>query len=217
MELTLIDNAVYTRQLGLDTTIQKKSADLMYDLICDKFDSSIDDGYSNFNEQIPITTKVYSKYNYFLYPVPGNYELFNKIKETFYQCLKHSNWNVEPHYYIQAWLNYYKKGEYIDWHSHAAPSMKGWHGFYCVDVEPNSKTMYRFPDKEQITNVQSKNDLVVISPSNNDSHRSSEWNEEKPRITIAFDIIPQSSLFAGARKTNNLSNTWKELNHWIPL
>ena len=212
MELTLIDDTIYTRNLGLDTNTQKKSANLMYDLICDNFVGLDNDSVG---KSTP-TTKVYAEYNYLMYPVPGNYELYNKIKETFYQCLNHSNWNVEPQYYIQAWLNYYKKGDYIDWHGHAPPEMKAWHGFYCVDVEPSSQTMYKLPNKEHISIVQSKNDLMVVSPSNGDLHKSSEWNEETPRITIAFDIIPQSILFEGVH-THNIVNTWKAINHWIPL
>jgi hypothetical protein len=113
---------------------------------------------------------------------------------------------------MQAWLNVYRTGEFIDWHSHWPAEFESWHGFYCVDVEPNSSTTYRLfgkiPEKDDIV-VTSQDNLLVISRSDGDYHRSSEWNNpDKPRITVAFDIIPMSKLY----ERRNY-----EKNHWIPI
>ena len=58
--------------------------------------------------------------------------------------------------------------------------------------------------------IQSKNDLLVLSKSENDVHRSSEWMYDHPRITLAFDIVPTKMLFE-----NN--KTFMLKNHWIPI
>jgi len=61
---------------------------------------------------------------------------------------------------------------------------------------------------EENVKIESKNNLLVIGKSDNDEHRSSVWNQETPRITIAFDILPMSSI--NKLQSNNL-------NHWIPI
>ena len=48
---------------------------------------------------------------------------------------------------------------------------------------------------------------MVVGKSENDRHRSSIWNEEhRPRITIAFDIVPIESV-----------DDPLEANYFIPL
>lgn len=206
MELNLIDNYVYTRMLDLDLTQQKNTADLMYNFILDKFQ---DDGVG-YTGQSTMTTKLYLKYNYLMYPVAGISKLYGEIRDTFHACKNHKpQQRMYTEYHMQCWLNYYNKGDYIDWHGHWPESYDGWHGFYCLDVEPDSNTQYKVPNNTEITTIESKNNLLVISKSDGDLHRSSEWiHEDRPRITIAFDIIPSVNLFA---------NNHTDLNHWIPV
>ena len=107
-------------------------------------------------------------------------------------------------------MNIYRKGDFIDWHTHWPKEKNSWHGFFCVDCEP-SYTTYRLPNRYEPVNVTSENNLLVIGKSDNDRHRSSEWPyTDRDRITIAFDIIPRQSIvpcfpYDGA------------LNHWIPF
>lgn len=212
MDIQLHNDYVYTRQLDLDLAEQRYAARTMYEYIMSNFTSNRETDYNR--GLAPQTTNLYAQYNYFLYPIPGLHELFNEIKETFHKCyLRHYNGTLptEP-FYTQAWLNVYREGEFIDWHSHWPAEFESWHGFYCVDVEPNSSTTYRLfgniPEKDDIV-VPSQDNLLVISRSDGDIHRSSEWNNlYKPRITIAFDIIPRSELY-------NRKNY--EKNHWIPI
>jgi hypothetical protein len=211
MDLQLHENYVYTRQLNLNLQEQIQSATYMYDYICDNFTADVKVHPS---AQATMTTELYNKYNYLMYPIPGAHSLYESIKETFHACNKHAGDGQEPNkeYYIQCWLNVYKKDEFIDWHGHWDPKYESWHGFYCVDVEPDSYTTYRVigrvPEKDDII-IASKNNLLVISKSDGDFHRSSEWkNPDKPRITIAFDIIPACKLLEG----NHISK-----NHWVPI
>ena len=205
MNIQLHNDYVYTRQLDLNLAEQKYAARTMYEYIMTNFTSNRETDYNK--GMAPQTTSLYAQYNYFLYPIPGLHELFEKVKETFHAC--HSA--NEP-FYIQAWLNVYRAGEFIEWHSHWPPEFESWHGFYCVDVEPDSSTTYRLfgriPEKDDIV-VPSRDNLLVLSRSDGDNHRSSEWtHKDRPRITVAFDIIPISKLYDRRNY---------EKNHWIPI
>jgi hypothetical protein len=202
MDLQLHNNYVYTRQLDLNLDEQQRSAHMMYEFIKHTFADK------DHNGQSTMIYNLYEKYNYFMYSVPGIHKLYNGIKETFHQCNIHRNGENDREYFAQCWLNFYHKGEFIDWHGHWPEKYDTWHGFYCVDVEPDSKTTYRFSDQE--VDIQSKNNLLVISPSAGDEHRSSEWNFDRPRITIAFDIIPADQLF-------ELGSCFSRPNHWVPI
>lgn len=172
----------------------------MHDYVKNTFNGEIE-----LNGQLTLSTKLFDRYNYLMYPLPGIHELYNGIKNVFHKV------NDDPYddYFIQCWLNFYYKGDYIDWHSHWSSESHSWHGFYCVDVEPDSYTDYKFKDSDDVMRVRSKDNLLVISRSGSDVHRSSEWKYDNPRITIAFDIVPAEKLFdVGA---------YRNPNHWIPI
>ena len=71
-----------------------------------------------------------------------------------------------------------------------------YHGFYCANVEP-STTTYRIgpeqPESEWVVH-QDYDDMLIYSASGFE-HASSPWMEDKPRVTIAFDIFPESIYF----------------------
>jgi hypothetical protein len=206
VDIKLHSDYVYTRQLDLDLDEQRYAARTMYEYIASSF---VPNGVTDYSTKgrSTLTTNLYAQYNYFLYPIPGLHQLYEKIKETFHTC--HSA--TEP-FYMQAWLNVYRTGEFLDWHTHWGAEFESWHGFYCVDVEPDSSTTYRLfgrrPELDDIV-IPSKDNLLVISRSDGDTHRSSEWNyKDRPRITVAFDIVPVSKLY----ERRNY-----EKNHWIPI
>jgi hypothetical protein len=72
-----------------------------------------------------------------------------------------------------------------------------YHGFYCANVEP-STTTYRVgpeqPEEEWI--VHKDYDDMLIYSSSGFEHASSPWTGDKPRVTIAFDIFPESIYFS---------------------
>jgi hypothetical protein len=211
MNIQLHKEYVYTRQLDLNLAEQRHSAYVMYEYINSNFSP---DGITDYSRgHAPSTTNVFAQYNYFLYPIPGLHELYEATKETFHKChSQYCNSNTKDQFYIQAWLNVYRAGDFIDWHSHWPPEFESWHGFYCVDVEPDSYTTYRvfgrIPEVEDIV-IPSKDNLIVMSRSDGDVHRSSEWDRaDKARITVAFDIVPMSKLY---------DRGWNDKNHWIPI
>lgn len=220
---------VYSRKLNLNLEEQKSTAIFMMDYVTETFGRSENrnkpqilingkplqkniegdphDVFGPYTGQTTMTTRLYSKYNYLLYPHFGMHEYYNEIKKLFHDV----NTDDNQEYYIQCWVNFYYKGDYINWHGHWPTEAQSWHGFLCIDVEPNSFTTYRIIDEDNREfDVPSENNLLVISRSGRDRHRSSEWDhQDRPRITSAFDIVPGWYL----RKYKH----YYAQNHWIPI
>jgi hypothetical protein len=192
-----MSNNIVTAKLGLDTAIIKNSCGIMYDYIKEKFSENKKD----YNGQSTMTTQLFSSYNLLMYPLPGFHELFFGIRDTFLKNYPECN----DHYYLQSWVNFYQKGDFIDWHWHWPDDANAYHGFYCVDTEP-SHTSYVHEDHDIQFDIPSKDDQVVMSKSYRERHRTWPWTEDRPRITIAFDIVPRSAI-----------KPLEWANHWIPL
>jgi hypothetical protein len=135
------------------------------------------------------TTAAFKQYNLLSFPIESLQALYHTIVSTIKPCLP-----KETHI-MQCWLNVFRGTEFIDWHDHWTEEFRAVHGFYCVNVTP-SFTEYKFKHlPEEIFKIESKEGLLVFGKSNGDEHRSSPWSSTSvPRITIAFDIIPISSL-----------------------
>jgi hypothetical protein len=211
--MNIIENFLYTETLDLNLEVQRKTAHYMHSYIDRTFQhtpTAIDGAQRNpldvtFTGQVTLSTKLFDRYNYLMYPLPGIHNLYRSIQKVFREV----NTDSYDDYFIQCWLNFYYKGDFIDWHGHWETKADSWHGFYCLDVEPNSYTQYKFLHDEKVITVPSQDNLIVISRSGNDQHKSSEWTEDRPRITIAFDIVPAQKLFeVGA---------YRNPNHWIPI
>lgn len=196
--ITNYHDYLYTKTLNLDLTGIKASCLEMHDIVMKNF-SHLPGGYPQKDLK---STHVFNQYNVFMYPLNQFYELYIEIQRMYREVSK----STEP-MYMQSWLNFYEKGQYIDWHGHWGSGPESVHGFYCVDVEPDSYTSYRFPIDNDMkhVDVQGTNNLLVMGKTDGDQHRSSEWTQDYPRITIAYDIVPKKHV------------PIKMLNHWIPL
>lgn len=191
---------VITKKIDLNLNQLKYSCYLMHDFVKKHFDKEMP-AYDDVSGKTSLTTNLYNTYNLFMYPYDEFYNLYQEIKTLFHDCCID-----EDQYYIQCWVNFYKKGDFIDWHNHWAPEHRTWHGFFCVDCEP-SKTTYNVPGYNEPLDIVSENNLLVMSRSNGDTHRTWPWEDEtKDRITIAFDIVPRQFIDPGVF-----------LNHWVPI
>ena len=129
------------------------------------------------------------KYGLLTYPTRELNQLYHDIVKTVSPFL-----NQETDYVIKSWLNVYRVGEKVDWHAHWAAPKKVWHGFYCAQVG-ESCTYYRIPGVDDVITVPSKEGRLVFGKSDGDQHCSSEWSDStRPRLTLAFDIIPVDSI-----------------------
>lgn len=205
-----LSDYIYTDILNLDLSQQKNNALRVEEYVLSHFKSNDKD----YKDKSTKTTTLYTQYNYLLYPLIGMSSLYEGIRKTFHFCVRDDVSQINPEIYdeysIQCWLNVYNKGDYIDWHRHWPLEFHSWHGFYCVDVEPNSYTSYKIDGRQEIVSVESENDLIVMSRSGRDLHRSSEWEQDYPRITVAFDIVPTKLL-------HETDSSFKLMNHWIPI
>lgn len=133
-------------------------------------------GYGN------VTSANYRRYNMFHYHYPGLNGMYRALQEKVRPHLPNEQWMV------QCWLNVFRKGESIKWHAHWPPECRAWHGFYCVNVT-GSYTHYLINGQQY--DIEGHNGLLVFGKSDNDTHRSGDWDrEDMCRVTIAFDIIP---------------------------
>jgi hypothetical protein len=107
----------------------------------------------------------------------------------------------EKNYHINGWFNLdFKSSENKNegvsplvhessYHDHmggeGAPTF---HGYYCVNAEP-SITFYKINRGDQVFENINKNNRAILSETGH-PHGRDDWYEEKPRITIAYDIAP---------------------------
>ena len=184
---------LYTKKLDIDLTSIRTGSEMMYNVVMNHF---IHDQPTNQWYDLP-TTSAYGNYNCFLYPFPGMHELYVNLRD-FYRSLVTTN---EPAY-VQCWINVFNKGEFIDWHTHSDKGLELWHGLYIVNGE-GSHTSYRVDG--HTFDIPSEDNLLILGKSEGDEHKSSEWNKDTPRVTIAFDIVPAKNIHSF------------ELNHWVPI
>ena len=194
------DYKIYSKKLNLNVQNIRNNCYIMQGMIMNNFGDGKGRKVYPAEKSTP-TTELYVNYNLLLHPFSGFHELFVNIKDMFNHFKED-----DDNYYLQSWLNVYKKGDYIDWHNHWDPKARAWHGFYCVSVPEPSSTLYKLPNIEEIIEIRSEENLLIMGKSDGDLHRSTENTSDEDRITIAFDIVPQEQI-----------NPYKLLNHWIPL
>lgn len=208
IKMKVYENYIATKKLNLDLHQLKYSCGLIYNLVDETFNNeeykSEHATYDDETGKVSLTTTLYSSYNIFMYPFDQFHELYTEIRTMFRECCID-----EEQYYIQCWVNFYKKGDFINWHHHWLPEKRAWHGFFCVDCEP-SKTTYRLPGVDEPVDIVSEDNLLVLGPSNGDTHRTWPWEDEnRDRITIAFDIVPRQYVHTPGKKM--------AINHWVPI
>jgi hypothetical protein len=147
------------------------------------------------------TSYYHERYNLLQYNCPELHKLYSNMVNCFRKVMDNRQ------YYVRCWVNLFDKNKNIDWHSHWNPEQETYHGFYCVNTEGEHKsyTDYIIPGHVDTYRIMSRDGLCVYGKSDGDKHRSSEWlNDNKYRVTIAFDVIPVETLKG-------------ELDNFIPL
>jgi len=199
--MKIYNDYIITAKLNLDLTKITDSCYKMKSVIDKHFKETIIavDYAEDEGKLSPLTTQGFEHYNLLMYPFDEFHSLYFEIQQLFKQVNQ-----LDKKYYIRCWLNIYEKGNFVDWHDHFPAKCDSWHGFFCVDCEP-SKTTYQLPNISEPVDIVSENNLLVLSKSNGDRHRTWPWEFiGRDRITIAFDIVP-------AKHTGTF------LNHWIPI
>lgn len=167
---------------------------------------------SQYNKDNGAPTQLGNYYNIFQFDNNEIKALHNALRDLVKDASEYYGHDFnEKQYKINGWFNYDPKTQGgsgvnplkndIFFHDHAeglgAPIF---HGYYCVNAEP-SITYYKI-DGETLFENYNKNNRVIVSETGH-PHGRDDWYEDKPRITIAYDIAPKNS--------HVVTNMWVEL------
>lgn len=148
-------------------------------------------------------------YNIFTFTHPGIHKLYKSLSNLTKEACAYYDIDFEKEqYFIHGWFNLdYKtlKSEFDNggvnpiknphhFHDHSGGMGAPWfHGYYCVNAEPSS-TFYKIDsnDNNIFENI-NKNDRAILSETGH-PHGRDDWFEDKPRITIAYDISPAKNM-----------------------
>jgi len=128
------------------------------------------------------TTWGYQAYNIFSL-TSGSlrfYRLFNDIKKIAREYLK-----TDKPLWLQSWLNFHNMDEVLDWHVHIECSAHGY-----VSINPmKTKTVF---ETFEVENEIGK--LYIGEPFMQHRVEISEPFLNRPRITVAFDVLTEDNL-----------------------
>ena len=195
---------IHRRKLDLNLSQLKHNCNFVYKQIIDEIaipNQEIDTKHTS------IPTAVSQYYNLFTSIMPGMFELKRDIRNEFKNNIPHDE-SLE--YWIVGWLNYWpKQGTTLTWHGHEyGDDDNCFHGYLGVQCEP-SQTIYRNIGEEALEiAVENKNGQLVITNSKGVEHMTSDWKQDDPRITIAFNIQPRETV---------LQEVGNKLNYYVGL
>jgi hypothetical protein len=158
------------------------------------WDSSSKEPWTRFNGA---PTQLGNKYNLLADNVEWTNNLKGALKEMTAEACEYYGIDFDSQdYYATAWFNYdYGIHKYDSKYMHDHSGGNGvpdFHGYYSVDAEP-SLTHYHI--SKDINNAKSninKNNLAILSETGH-PHARGDWDEDRPRITVAYDILPFDS------------------------
>ena len=153
-----------------------------------------------------VSTMKWRQYNVFQFHIDGLYKLYKAVGDMTREACDYYGINFEEQQFmLQGWFNVNEKdGGRLNWHEHGSVGAPQFHGYYCVNAEPSVTKYLTFNEYKDNINV---NNRAVLSEMGH-PHAVGEWNEEEPRITVAFDVLPLRSFYTGAPAPEQ---------HWIPL
>lgn len=140
------------------------------------------------------STQLLSKYNLF----KDDYDPLNKLKQALREvteeaCEYYGIDFEEQNYQIMAWFNYdygIHKYDVKNLHDHNhGYGVPDFHGYYCVDAEPSVTHYQIFKNPENMFENVNKNNRAIVSETGH-PHSRGDWDSDRPRITIAYDILP---------------------------
>ena len=192
--------------------------DDLYDYLYGKAEELVSGNIGNIPEEILSkfdlhngpATQFGEYYNIFTWDHVAIKKLKDALKDTIIEASEYYgiDFNNED-YYINGWFNLdfcspsdskygvspIKHPEH--YHDHAGGTgAPVFHGYYCVNAEP-STTFYKINRSIDFENI-NKNNRLVISETGH-PHGRDDWYQDKPRITIAYDIAKKETIRNGIK------------------
>lgn len=153
----------------------------------------------NFNIYNGAPTQLGDYYNIFTWDNPGIQNLKSALSDVVREASEYYGIDYDSeNYFINGWFNLDFKTEGIGsgvspinhpehYHDHAGGTgAPVFHGYYCVNAEPSS-TFYKIKGTDTVFENINKNNRLIVSETGH-PHGRDDWYEDKPRITIAYDI-----------------------------
>jgi hypothetical protein len=137
-----------------------------------------------FGGDTPLLTQFFDLYNLFAY------ESMQGLEQQICQKFR----KIEPTgvYHLHGWLNVFSQEHpYLGLHKHGSEGQGAYHGIFIVDSPTENYTHFLFDDGTE-EKVFSENNLLFFANQGDSAHKTSAVAGENKRITIAFDILPDS-------------------------
>ena len=153
-----------------------------------------------------VSTMKWKDYNVFQFYNKEIYNLYKAVGKMVREACEYYEIDFDSqNFMVQSWfnINHAKVGK-LDWHEHGSEGAPLFHGYYCVKAEP-SETHYLTTQGPK-TNI-NKNNRAVLSEMGH-PHAMGDWSWDGPRITIAYDIVPLSTIQEDPNPKEQ---------HWLPL
>jgi hypothetical protein len=152
------------------------------------------------------TTQLGQYYNIFNFENEEIQKLKAALKEATEEACDYYGIDYNTsNYHINGWFNLdFRSSDNIEYgvsplvdessyHDHmGGTGAPVFHGYYCVNAEP-SMTFYKIDRKEEVFSNINKNNRAILSETGH-PHGRDDWYNDKPRITIAYDIAPGKAL-----------------------
>ena len=147
---------------------------------------------------IPITQRNHSRYNFFY----ENSQYINRL----ITCVKTVFPELEFPIAVQSWVNIYRKGQGIKWHSHAGTNGSSFSANIFLSG-PKKPGIYYSVDPENIFNVENEVGAMHLCP-NKLSHMVPQNESKKKRYTVGITIhgypaIDKTLIHGGAVNSAN--------------
>ncbi len=147
---------------------------------------------------IPITQRHHSRYNFFY----ENSQYINRL----ITCVKTVFPDLEFPIAVQSWVNIYRKGQGIKWHSHAGTNGNSFSANIFLGG-PKQPGIYYSVDPENIFNVENETGAMHLFP-NSLNHMVPVNETKKKRYTVGITIhgypaIDRTLIHGGAVNSAN--------------
>ena len=169
------------------------------DLVAGKIGNIPQEVLSKFTMLNGPATQLGEYYNIFTWDHPGIIKLKESLRDIILEASDYYGIDFEQeNYHINGWFNLdfqspedrsdgvspLKHAEH--YHDHAGGTgAPVFHGYYCVNAEPSS-TFYKINRVSDFENI-NRNNRAIVSETGH-PHGRDDWYEDRPRITIAYDI-----------------------------
>jgi hypothetical protein len=152
-----------------------------------------------FSKETGAPTQLGKHYNIFSFEHEGIQNLQKAIRSMMSEACEYYGIDSDTKFYLNGWFNLDPKTQGLSgvsplkneafFHDHmGGQGSPVFHGYYCINAEP-SKTFYNIDKSGQIFENINKNNRAILSETGH-PHGRDDWFEEKPRVTIAYDVTP---------------------------